>query len=134
MNGLTIGKLAKKAQVSIDTVRFYERLGLIKPPARTPSNYRLYPEDEVRRLRFIKRAKALGFSLNEIKELLALSSDPKATKADVKRMTEAKIRDIRQKIADLTQILHALEHLAGKCDGHGPIVDCPILKAIDSDE
>ncbi len=134
MNGLTIGKLAKRARVSIDTVRFYERQGLIAPPPRTESNYRLYPEAEVRRLRFIKRAKALGFSLNEIKELLALSNNPGATKADVKQLTEAKIEDIRQKITDLTRILEALEHLAGRCDGHGPVSDCPILKAMDSDE
>ena len=130
MNGLTIGRLAKKAGVTIDTVRFYERIGLVAEPARTESNYRLYSEDGVARLSFIKRAKDLGFSLNEIKELLALRLDPKATRAEVKERTEVKINDIRKKIADLSQILIALEHLSDSCDGHGSADDCPILEAL----
>jgi Cu(I)-responsive transcriptional regulator len=133
MNGLTIGKLAKQVGVGIETVRFYERQGLIEPPPRTDSNYRIYPEDEVARLKFIKRAKALGFTLNEIKELLFIRHDPHATKADIKNRTLAKIKDIEEKISDLTRIKTALEHLASSCDGHGPLEDCPILEALDSD-
>jgi Zn(II)-responsive transcriptional regulator len=132
MKGLTIGKIAKSAEVGIDTVRFYEKQGLLDPPPRTESNYRIYPEEEIAKLRFIKRVKALGFSLNEIKELLSLRHDPHATKADVKQRTEAKVEDIRQKIRDLTRMLTALESLSATCDGHGPISECPILEALNS--
>ena len=90
MNGLTIGKLSKLAGVTNDTVRFYERYGLIEPVGRSESNYRLYQEEDADRLRFIKRAKKLGFSLNEIKDLLTLSQDPNATKANIKAQTEKK--------------------------------------------
>ncbi|MBW2467252.1 MAG: MerR family transcriptional regulator [Deltaproteobacteria bacterium] len=132
MNRLTIGKLAKQVGVGIETVRFYERQGLIDPPPRTESNYRVYPEDEVVRLKFIKRAKALGFTLNEIKELLFIRHDPHATKADIKNRTLAKIKDIEKKINDLARIKTALEHLASSCDGHGPLNECPILEALET--
>ncbi len=130
MKGLTIGKLARRAEIGIETVRFYERLGLIAEPPRTDSNYRLYPEQEVARLRFIKRAKGLGFTLNEIKELLSLSRDPHATRADMRQRTLAKIDDIHRKIHDLSRIKAALEHLADECDGRGPLEGCPILEAL----
>jgi len=130
MNGLTIGKLAKEAGIGIETVRFYERQGLVAPPPRTESNYRVYPEKEVKRLKFIKRAKVLGFTLNEIKELLALSHDPSATRADIKARTVAKIEDVDRKLNDLTRIKAALEYLADECDGHGSLEGCPILAAL----
>jgi Hg(II)-responsive transcriptional regulator len=133
MNELTIGRLAKQAGIGIETVRFYERQGLIEPPRRTNSNYRIYPEEEVTRLRFIKRAKSLGFTLNEIKELLFIRHDPHATKADIKNRTLAKLEDVKRKISDLTRIKTALEHLASSCDGHGPLEECPILEALDAD-
>lgn len=134
MNGLTIGRLAKQAGLGIETVRFYERQGLIEPPPRTDSNYRIYPEEEVNRLKFIKRAKDLGFTLNEIKELFALQHDPQATKADIKKRTDEKIADIKRKIHDLTRIQHALEHLTSACDGRGPLSECPILEALAEDD
>jgi MerR family copper efflux transcriptional regulator len=134
VNGLTIGKLSKMAGVTNDTVRFYERCGLIDPAGRSESNYRLYHEDDAVRLRFIKRAKELGFSLNEIKSLLALSQDPDATKADIKARTEKKAEDIKQKIHDLSRILKAIEHLVDLCDGHGSAKECPILKSLTDDE
>ena len=134
MNMLTIGKLSKIAGVTNDTVRFYERYGLIEPVSRSKSNYRLYKAEDAGRLRFIKRAKKLGFTLNEIKELLVLSNDPHTTKADIKERTEQKADDIRQKISDLTRILTALEHLVKICDGHGSIEECPILKSLTGDE
>ena len=133
MNGLTIGRLAKQVGIGIETVRFYERKGLIEPPPRTDSNYRIYPEEEVSRLRFIKKAKNLGFTLNEIKELLFMRHDPHSTQADIKNRTLAKITAVKQKISDLTRIQKALERLASSCDGHGPLGDCPILKALDSE-
>lgn len=131
MNTMTIGKLAKEAEISTDAIRFYERRGLIAEPARTLSNYRVYPVEDATRLRFIKRAKDLGFSLSEIKELLAIRHDPSASKSEVKERTESKIRDIRQKIVDLSRILGALAHLVNACDGHGPVSDCPIIEALD---
>ena len=133
MDKLTIGKLAKQADIGIETVRFYERQGLIDPPLRTESNYRIYPEEEVTRLKFIKRAKVLGFTLKEIKELLRLRHDPHATKADIKNRTLEKIQDVKQKISDLTKIKEALELLSDSCDGHGSLEGCPILKALDAD-
>ncbi len=133
MNELTIGKLAKKAGVTIDTVRFYERRGLINEPARTQSNYRIYPEEEVAHLRFIKKAKELGFSLNEIKQLFKLQDDPKASKSDVKEWTEIKIWEIRRRIEDLSKILSALEQLTVSCDGHGPVSECPIIGVLSGD-
>ena len=132
MNGLTIGKVAKSAGIGIETVRFYEKQGLINPPPRSDSNYRIYPEQVVVRLRFIKRAKSLGFTLHEIKELLSFRHDPQATKADIKRQTEAKIENIKQKISDLTRMQKALETLDESCDGHGPTSECPILDALES--
>jgi MerR family mercuric resistance operon transcriptional regulator len=133
MAGITIGKLADMAGVSIDTVRFYERKQLIDEPQRTASNYRVYPEEDIVRLRFIKKAKSLGFSLSEIKEMLELRCDSSATKADVKSHVEGKIRDIKQKINELKKIVCALEHLQSECDGQGPTSDCPILEALDAD-
>ena len=132
MNGLTIGKVARGAGLGIETVRFYEREGLLEPPARTEANYRVYPQQDIVRLRFIKRAKNLGFTLKEIKELLSLRQDPGASKEDVKRQTEAKISDIDEKIRDLTRIKQTLEKLDQCCDGHGPTSDCPILEALES--
>ena len=134
MNGITIGKLAKQAGLGIETVRFYERQGLIEPPPRTDSNYRIYPEEEVNRLRFIKRAKDLGFTLKEIKELFELQNDPETTVADIKKRTEEKVKDIRKKVRDLIRIQEALEHLAESCEGHGPLSECPILEALSGDE
>ncbi|MDH3390724.1 MAG: heavy metal-responsive transcriptional regulator [Desulfobulbaceae bacterium] len=133
MSGLTIGRLAKQVGLGIETVRFYERQGLIEPPPRTDSNYRIYPEEEVIRLRFIKKAKSLGFTLNEIKELLFIRHDPNATKADIKNRTMNKIEDVKQKISDLTRIKMALENLVSSCDGYGPLEECPILEALDSE-
>ncbi len=134
MAGLTIGKLAKQAGVSIDTVRFYERRGLIAEPCRSESNYRQYPEEEIARLKFIKKAKLLGFSLNEIKELLVLRHSHDGTKDEVRSKVAKKIVCIKEKIADLGRILEALEKLNESCDGHGSLDDCPILAALEDHE
>lgn len=130
MKGLTIGKLAKKVGLSVDTIRFYERRGLIAEPGRTPANYRIYPEEDIARLTFIKKAKELSFSLSEIHKLLIIQSDPGASMAEVKEWTETKIYEIRSRIADLSRILAGLEHLAETCDGEGPVSECPILEAL----
>lgn len=132
MDGLTISKIARGAGIGVETVRFYEKEGLIEPPARTPSNYRIYPESDMMRLRFIKRAKSLGFTLKEIKELLSLQLDPQATKAEVKQQMEVKIADIERKIRDLTRMKEVLESLDACCDGRGPTSECPILEALET--
>ena len=98
---LTIGELAKCGQVNLETIRYYERQGLLPKPPRSPSGYRLFPSESARRVRFIKRAQELGFSLKEIKELLALRAASGATSADVRKRAEAKIADIEGKIETL---------------------------------
>ena len=133
MKPLTIGQVARSAGVGVETVRFYERQGLLEEPARRDSGYRQYGEDVVARLRFIKRAKELGFSLKEIKELLALRVDPDTTCAEVKRQAEAKIADVEQKIAALQRIRKALVKLTAVCQGRGPTSECPILDALDNE-
>lgn len=130
MKSLTIGQVARLAGVGVETVRFYEREGLLDQPARRESGYRQYPRGAVARLRFIKRAKELGFQLKEIRELIALRLDPDANRADVRRRAEARVADIHARIADLQKMLHALHGLTAACDGDGPALDCPILAAL----
>ena len=128
---LTIGKVASRAGVGVETVRFYERQGLLREPDRRASGYRQYGEDVVARLRFIRRAKELGFTLKEVAELLALRHDPAATRSDVREKVRAKVEDIEAKVRDLRRIRGVLLGLAETCHGHGPADDCPILRAID---
>ena len=131
MSSLTIGQLAKRADVGVETVRFYERKGLLAEPDRRPSGYRQYDVGIVDRLRFIKRAKELGFTLNEIKELLSLRIDPTTTCADVKSRAEAKIDDIQDKIRTLQRMKRALVKVTTACSGRGGTDECPILAALD---
>jgi MerR family mercuric resistance operon transcriptional regulator len=134
MKALTIGQVARHAGVGIETVRFYERQGLLEEPARKQSGYRQYGEDVVARLRFIRRAKELGFSLKEIKELLALRVDPTTTCAEVRSKAAAKLTDVEQKIEALQRIRKALVKLTAVCRGRGPTSECPILDALDGEE
>jgi MerR family mercuric resistance operon transcriptional regulator len=133
MKPLTIGQVARQAGIGVETVRFYEREGLLQEPSRRASGYRQYPEDVVARLRFIRRAKELGFSLKEIKELLALRVDPTTTCREVKEQAEAKITDIDGKIASLLRMKRALVKLTATCRGQGPTSECPILDALDKE-
>lgn len=132
MNNLTIGQLAKEAQVNVETVRYYERRGLVPEPPRRESGYRQYSPDSVARIRFIKRAQELGFSLREISELLALRIDPYTTCGDIKRKAELKIADIEGKIRTLRNMKSALTKLVSSCRGRGPTSECPILEMLDS--
>lgn len=131
MQTLTIGKVAKQADVGVETIRFYEREGLIAEPARRASGYRQYPIETVDRLLFIKRAKELGFSLKEIKELLALRLAPGATCGQIKKRAEAKVEDIEDKIHSLQRMKRALKKLTVACSGKGLVSDCPILDALE---
>ena len=132
MESLGIGALARRAGVGIDTVRYYERSGLLAPKTRLPSGYRRYSAAEVARLRFIRRAQALGFTLNEIRELLALSS--RRDVARVKRAAQQKVADVEQRIASLQRVRQGLVSLIDACPGHGHAENCPILKALGSEE
>jgi MerR family mercuric resistance operon transcriptional regulator len=131
MNGFTIGTLAKQAHVNLETIRFYERKGILPQPTRLPSGYRSYTEEDLRRLRFIQMAKKHGFSLNEIKELLHLRVDPDCTCDDVRRRAEHKIQVIEEKIQELDQMRRALKDLVASCVGVGPVGECPILDAFE---
>lgn len=133
-SALTIGKLASAASVGVETIRFYEREGLLPKPPRKRSGYRQYPPDAVARVMFIRRAKGLGFTLKEITELLELRVDPDKSCGDVRAMAKAKIVDVEQKIADLARIKGALEKLAKACRGKGPTSECPILEAIEKED
>lgn len=127
----TIGQVAKHAGVGVETIRFYERRGLIGQPQRRPSGYRQYRPDVIRRLRFVQRAKELGFSLREVAELLALRAARGRTCGDVKARALAKVADIDAKIASLQGMRGALLRLTEACGGQGPIRECPILDALD---
>ncbi len=131
MKPLTIGKVARRASVGVETVRFYEREGLIEEPPRRESGYRQYPEETVSRIRFIRRAKELGFSLKEIKELLALRIDPEASCEDIRQRAEAKIADIEEKVRTLRRMKKALVKLTAACNGRAPVSECPILEALE---
>jgi len=133
MGNMTIGQMARSAGASVETIRFYEREGLLEHPARSASGYRNYPPEAVARLRMIRQAKELGFSLNEIKELLALRVAPGKSCSDVRARAERKIADIDQRIAALKRMKAALARLAAACAGRGPTSECPILEALESE-
>jgi MerR family copper efflux transcriptional regulator len=133
MEALGIGQLAKRGGVGIDTVRYYERNGLLTPQMRLASGYRRYGDMELARLRFIRRAQGLGFTLKEIKQLLALSAQRDVGR--VKRSAQTKLLDVRARIAALERMRDGLETLIEACPGHGQAADCPILRALtDEDE
>ena len=132
MQSVGIGQLAKRAGVGVDTVRYYERNGLLSPRSRLPSGYRRYGEVELARLRFIRRAQALGFTLKEINELLSLSA--RRDMGRVKRAAQAKLADVQQRLAALERIRDGLTQLIDACPGYGRAADCPILTALGSEE
>lgn len=134
MHNFTIGQAARSAQVNIETIRYYERRGLIPEPPRRESGYRQYVQEDVARIQFIKRAQELGFSLKDIAELLSLRVDPATTCADVRTQVEMKIADIEDKTRRLQQMKAALIKLASACTGAGPTSDCPILEFLDTTE
>lgn len=131
-NALTIGKLAGRSGVSVQTVRYYERSGLLPKPSRAASGYRLYAHDAIGRLTFIKQAQQLGFSLSEIQDLLSLRMQSGTTCADVRQRAREKIIAVSKKIEELQRIRSALTKLAAACRGKGPTAECPILEAMES--
>ena len=128
MTTIGIGQLAKRSGVPIDTVRHYVRIGLLKPTVRLASGYRRYGEAEQKRLRFIRRGKALGFTLDEIQELLSLSASRNV--AQVRQAATARLEDVERRIAELARVRNSLRTLIAACPGHGRAEDCPILNAL----
>ncbi len=125
---MTIGQLAAKSGASTETIRYYERSGYLPAPRRRSSGYRVYERDSINRIRFIKEAKKLGFTLNEVRELFALTDDPAANCATVNKKARRKIIEIEQKVATLTQMKKNLDILATICpDDDQPLSECSII-------
>jgi len=129
----TIARAARAAGVTVETIRYYERIGIIERPATVGTAYRVYPDETVRRVRFIKRAQNLGLSLREIRELLALRADERSGRADVRGRIEAKVRGIEKKIRDLTAMREALIDVLHTCSGEGSSERCAILRTLDGE-
>ncbi|MCM2312429.1 MAG: MerR family transcriptional regulator [Steroidobacteraceae bacterium] len=132
MPTFSIGQLAKRAGVAIDTVRYYERNAMLTPAGRLESGYRRYGETELKRLRFIRRAKVLGFTLADIRELLSLSDERNVAK--VKLAAQAKLAEVEQRLAELERIRNGLRALVAACPGHGRAEACPILNALNEED
>jgi Hg(II)-responsive transcriptional regulator len=133
MKGLTIGNVAKQAGVNIETIRYYERRGVLKEPPRLPSGYRQYGVETVRLIRFIKRAQDLGFTLHEIEQLIELRGNLRRSRIDVSALAEAKVRDIDRKIQHLQAMREALGILIDACACKDRKLDCPIIEALNDD-
>ncbi len=134
VKSLTIGRLAREVGVNLETVRYYERRGLLPKPPRSTSGYRLFPVEAARRLRFIRRAQELGFSLGEIRELLLLRVAPTAKSADGRRRAQAELTDSEAEIRSLQSIKEALRELTKTCSGCGSVRECPILESLDAED
>ncbi len=133
MNALTIGQVARHLNVNVETIRYYERIGLVARPERVESGFRRYPHMTVERIRFIRKAKDLGFSLKEISELLSLRVDPTGSCGDVRKKAERKITEIETKIDGLKKMKTALNRLVARCDASKPTGECPILESIEKE-
>ncbi len=129
----TIGQLAKEVGVNIETLRYYERLKLLTPTARKPSGYRLYDGEALKRLRFIKNAQALGFTLQEITDLLNLRVSSAARCGDVQRRAQTKLKQVEDKIRDLQALARPLRGLIQACRVGQPTDRCPILKSFEGE-
>jgi Cu(I)-responsive transcriptional regulator len=127
---LTIGELAKATGTKVVTVRYYEQAGLLPAPPRTPGNYRAYGVDHLHRLRFIRRCRDLGFTLDQVRDLLCLSSQEDQACSEVDRITAEHLTEIERKIADLARLANELRRISSQCQGNGRIADCRIIEAL----
>jgi len=133
MNGkerISIGDLAKGTGTKVVTVRYYEQIGLLPVPSRTAGNYRTYSNEHMRRLRFIRRCRDLGFTLDQIRDLLRLSSQKDEDCGEVDRITAQHLIEVEQKISDLKRLAKELRRLNNSCQGNGIIADCRIIEAL----
>lgn len=133
---MNIGQASAASGVSAKMIRYYEEIGLIRPPGRTGNNYRVYGDKDVHVLRFIKRARSLGFSLEETDTLLKLWQDNSRASAAVKEVANAHIADLERRIAEMQGMTNTLKHLAHCCGGNERIAvpDCPILDDLAGDD
>lgn len=132
MNGsgrIAIGSLSKQADTNIDTIRYYERVGLLPAPARSPGGYRLYGADHLKRLNFVRRARTLGFSIGEVRTLLRLADERERPCTEVRVVAEAHLGDVRGKIADLRRMERVLKATVARCRT-GRRADCPLIEAL----
>jgi MerR family copper efflux transcriptional regulator len=131
---MRIGMLARECGVNVDTIRYYEREGLLPPPRRRASGYRDYDAGAARRLRFIRRAKDLGFGLEDIRELLSLSNDREHGVKSVKQRAQRRLALVEERLARLRRMRDGLEELIAHCPGRGAVGECPILRALSDPE
>ena len=126
---LTIGQLAAAAGVNLETVRYYERIKLMPPPARTAGGYRAYEQVHIRRLAFIRRARELGFSIEQIRALLALAEPSRASCVEVREIARTHLDEVRAKLADLAKLEGILAETVSRCSGD-PAPACPVLNML----
>ncbi len=126
---IAIGRLSKHTDTNIETIRYYERVGLLPTPARSSGGYRLYGTDHLKRLNFIRRARALGFSIGEIRTLLRLADERKRPCAEVRVVADAHLKDVRAKIADLRRMERVLKATVARCTS-GERTSCPVIEAL----
>jgi len=134
MSLLSIGQVASRTGVTVEAVRFYEKQRLIEAPRRSDAGYRLFPEEAVKRVRFIQRAKDVGFTLNDIAEVLALRREPGTSCTDIKLRATQKIEEVDRRIQELHRIRDALSRMVRNCSGRGSLNHCPILEELDPEE
>jgi len=127
-NKITMGVIATKTGCNVETVRYYEKINLMPEPARSQGGHRLYTEDHIKRLTFIRRCRDLGFSIEQVKKLLVFTDEPEHSCGEVRAMTLLHAKDIRKKIKDLTRLEKSLKSIMGKCEGEKLSVEnCPII-------
>lgn len=126
---LTRGELAKRTECNIETIRYYEQVGLLPPPPRSEGGHRLYGRDLIKRLVFIRRSRDLGFTIEEIRKLLGLVDGQKYTCAEIEGLATEHVGDIRKKISDLRKLMRVLETMASRCS-RGRVPECPIIDAL----
>lgn len=131
MDTLSIGQVAKATGVSVETIRFYEKRGLVSAPARTAAGYRQYPPETVKRIGFIQHAKDAGFTLSEVGELLTLRQAESDTCSQVKRRAQLKLLDVERRLQDLHMVRNALSGLIARCDITDQMGECPIIEALE---
>jgi Cu(I)-responsive transcriptional regulator len=129
---ISIGELARTTGTKVVTVRYYEKIGLLPEPARSATNYRAYSQRDLSRLRFIRRCRNLGFTLDQVRELLRLSSEREHDCTEADRIAASHLADVRQKIDDLNRLSRQLQRIAARCRGGGRIADCRIIDALSS--
>ena len=127
---MSIGELARTTGVKVVTIRYYEQIGVLPTPSRTSGNYRIYGQEHARRLRFIRRCRELGFSLDEVRDLFRLSARNAPSCAEVCRIAELHLQAVEKKLADLSYLASELRRISASCNGNRPMAECRIMEAL----